>query len=246
MKVLTTLLCLFLCVAAVAQTNNAPAKVYPHPYVEGALGLNGGGYSTVSFAPSTGIDFESKHFIAEGRFSYDLARKVNDGTNNNDKGHSIGYGGMGFFRLSDGWFFGGGYSYGKTITTNYDKEASEPAFGGGKDVLRSDWSGRFQLRYFWQRDFLVTYPTPVAFTPGPGQTSPSRYCAKCDNGLQGVGFDMWMPSPATAHHWFFHVSETPYWFHTTVTDPYNLPLTADQKSHHSYSSNASFGVMYRF
>ena len=209
----------------------------PHPYVELGASTNGGGYSPLSGTASTGINIDSRRFILESNATYDTAGK-SDG---NPKGHNIGFGSNVFYRTTQGWFFGGGMSWSKTITTNYTKEAGHPEVGGGKDFSRF----RLQFMYLREENEITHYPDLVRFTPGPGQSSLSHTC-HCGSGVNGITTSLWLPSPESNHHWFFHASIPVYWFHTTITDPYNLLMTKQQESHHDASGGLTYSLMYRF
>jgi len=239
-------------VATFAQetNNNLTSAFYPHPYIEGGLALNGSGESPVSLAYDSGVDYEQDRLTLTGNLGYNSAKKLDAGN-----GHSIGFGGSAFWRPKpldgggswrSGWYVGGGAGFGKTVTDEYSKQSWQPKFGIGRDILKNDWSGRLQAAYFWQTKWLTEYPTPVQFTQGPGQPALSRTCSRCDNGLKGVEMDFWEPSPATSHHWFFHETVIPYWFHDSVTDPYDAVTTEIQKGNRHAGADAAFEMMFRF
>jgi len=64
-----------------------------------------------------------------------------------------------------------------------------------------------------------------------------------ENALQGPEFQFWLPSPGSKSHLFFRQTLGVYEFHTTVTDPTNLELTARQSSdrHHAGFLDFTFG-----
>lgn len=212
-----------------------------NPYVEIGPSLNGGGYSSVSGTGTVGLNVDTRHFLLESSATFDTAGKTNDGTENNDKGHNIACGSDVFYRLSSGWFFGSGLNWSKTITTNYDKEATHPAVGGGKDFA----SFRLQFTYFREENEITHYPTLVQFTPGPGQAQFSYTC-HCGSGVNGFETQLWYPSPMSTHHIFFHATLQTYWFHTTITDPYDTALTQQQESSRNSSGGLNYSLMYRF
>jgi len=86
--------------------------------------------------------------------SYDNARKANDNTIDNDKGHSRRLNSSIYGRPDDGWFVGGGAGWVQLSTTNYSKQAFRPSIGGGKDFIHqqyvkedcvNEWSTRSRL-----------------------------------------------------------------------------------------------------
>ncbi len=222
-------------------STEAAPKFPINPYVEIGGSANGGGYSLLSATGTVGLNVDTRHFLLESSAIFDAARKTNDGTENNVKGHDITFGSDVFYRLSSGWYFGGGLDWGKTITTNYDKEAAHPAIGGGKDFA----SFRLQFTYYREKNEITHYPTLVQFTPGPGQ-APFSYTCHCGNGVNGFETQLWYPSPMSTHHVFFHATLQTYWFHTTITDPYDTVLTQQQESSRNSSLGLNYSMMYRF
>lgn len=201
--------------------NSEPSAArYPHPYVYGGLQLNGAGYSPTAWLGGAGLNIELKHLIFDSSASYDTAHKTNDNTVNNDNGHDRNLEGNAFFRLNR-FYLGGGASWSELSTTNYTKQAWHPDFGVGRDWLREDFSLRGQVLYL---------------LPGTDHL----------NAAQGPEFSLWLPSPATAHHFFFRDTVGIYEFHTTITDPSDVPLTAAQTRSRSVTGFANLTLMYRF
>ena len=149
------------------------------------------------------------------------ARKTNDGTLNNRKGHEGFLQGRLFYRWHTGLYFGGGAQWSETSTTNYVKNSWRPVFGVGGDHFSSDWSCRWQTLYI----FLGSDKS---------------------NGMQGPEFQFWIPSPLSKHHFFYRQTLAVYVFHTTVTDPLDAALTAAQMSERHSASFLDFTVGWRF
>ncbi|HEX4427594.1 MAG TPA: hypothetical protein VH079_19490 [Terriglobales bacterium] len=157
----------------------------PRPYVYGGLSLNSGGYSPTAGAVGTGLDIDSTHAMASAEIRVDNASKEDSGT-----GHDIGARVRAFYRTEGGWYVGGGAQWSKLVTSIYSKEAWRPTFGGGKDVVRKDFSIRPQIIYV---------------LPGTDQL----------NAVQGPEFSIWMPSPKTKSHFFYRQTLGVYEFHQT-------------------------------
>jgi hypothetical protein len=195
--------------------------IYPRVFLVSTLNLNGGGFSVLSQSGNGGISLERPLYMLEGSFGYDNARKVNDNTTANIKGHSRTFGGSAMYRMRNGWFFGGGAAWGELSTTNYTKQHWAPSFGGGKDVLMQNFSFRLKCMYT---------------LPGSDRI----------NGTQGPTVTFITPSPATRHHVFFYEALSLSLFHDTVTDPSNRQLTEIQRSNRSLASYLRLWVMVRF
>ncbi len=226
------LILLLSCQGIAQHEGDVRADRFPHLYTESGISLNGGGESSVSGNISAGVAIEERHFITNLEARYDTARKANDGTVGNNKGRVRGADAELFYRFSN-WYLGSGGRFGQTLTTNYAKQSAHLAFGGGRDWFRYDYSLRIQLMYLPHAiNERTKYPD------GTG--------CKCNNGTQGLTIDFWMPSPATAHHVFFHEQFLPIWFHDTVTDPVNAPLTQLQKSNYHVSGYLQLDLMFRF
>jgi len=214
-----------------------------HPFLEPQF-FEGGGFST-GFASMGGADLEIRRFIVQATGSYDFIRKNDDNDQvPNEHGYTRGLEAQTFLRLSKN-FFGFGTRWGETAVTPYRKYSWAPEIGAGHDFLSSGgvrW--RLEGSYFRARREYTDYPTLTAFTPGPGQTSPSYYCI-CGNGVTGADMNVWVPFAARGHV-LLHYELQVFRFHTTVTDPYNLSLTASQDSQHSFSGNSTLGLAVRY
>ena len=89
--------------------NSSGSKIpWPHPFVYGGVGVNGGGYSPFSGTVGGGLRIDTRHLIWESNASYDNSRKSNDNTLDNDKGHSRHLSSSVYYRFENGWFAGGG------------------------------------------------------------------------------------------------------------------------------------------
>ena len=170
---------------------------------------------------------DSKHFAWHGEGYYNAARKTNDGTGNNPKGHDRGLVSSVYLRFSNRWLLGAGARWSQLSTTNYTKTQWRPTFGVGLDYF--DWQcqdcDNFSTRLFL--DYVL-----------PG--------SDWRNGLNGPLFSMYIPSPARHKHWFLRETFGVFVFHDTVTDPTDRQLTREQTSHHSVTSFAELTMMYRF
>jgi len=142
----------------------------PHALLVSTLGLNGAGYSTFSADMGGGVSFEPKNFIVEALADYNTARKTNDGTVDNNKGHIRSLSANVSYRLLNYWFFGTEGGWHELSTTNYTVQGWGMAAGGGKDVLISDTSARLAFTY-----------------------APSAFDKR--NGSQGFNFYLYIPSP---------------------------------------------------
>jgi hypothetical protein len=221
----------------VINNNNTPtedkpklnlAAKWPHPYLQTGLSLNGTSESTVSVNGIAGLDIEEKHFLSETFALYDTKHKDAPGISPSSKGRQRAFGGTAFYKQGN-WQYGVGAEFSQFAITEYTKQDAFGFAGAGRD-----WTDltRVQVMYFHAINERTKYPD------GSG-------CA-CTNGVQGIRFNMWMPNPATSHHWFFVIDFQPYWFHTTVTDPGNKQLTAMQESQHSVDSTLKLDLRYRF
>jgi hypothetical protein len=66
------------------------------------------------------------------------------------------------------------------------------------------------------------------------------------NAPQGPEFSLWMPSPLTSHHFFTRETVGINMSHSTVTDPSDATLTAEQIGNRSVSGFVSMNLLYRF
>lgn len=242
--VIASLLCCFAFAETPAPVSDVPA-LYPHPLIESAMDLNGGGYSPISFDAHPGLAWETSKISFTGIADYSFAKKTNDGTAGNNTGHSRSLNGDVFYKLNQHWMVGGGGDWGKTYTTNYKKLADSWRVGGGRDWFRDDISFRITAEYFRHFNESTSYPTLQTFATPTGGTIQAYGC-KCTNGVQGVIISFIEPSPYTAHHFFFHVESSVFGFHDTVTDPYDYALTRTQNGVHHLDGSSSISFIYRF
>jgi hypothetical protein len=117
--------------------------------------------------------------------SADNGHKLDSGT-----GHDTYLQVSTFLRFKRGWYGGGGAQWNKLTTDIYSKQAWRPAFGGGKDLFRDNFSVRTQVLYI---------------LPGTDRL----------NALQGPEISLWLPSPAEGRHLFYHQTVGIYGAHQT-------------------------------
>jgi hypothetical protein len=165
--------------------NSTHYSLWPRPFVDGGLSLMQGGYFPAAGNVGAGVNIEASRFIAVAAASADDARKLDSGT-----GHDAYFEARGFVRFGRGWYGGGGAQWNKLTTDDYTKQAWRPTFGGGKDVLRNDFSLRTQLLYV---------------LPGTDRL----------NASQGPEISLWWPSPATSRHLFYYQTLAIYGAHQT-------------------------------
>jgi hypothetical protein len=170
-------LLLFLDTSALAQ--------YPHPYAYGGVTSSNAGYSIVAGDVGAGLDVSTKHITALAEIWADNSRKQRSSS-----GHDVGVKARAFYRMSNGWYFGGGAQWSQLVAPGYTKAQWRPTLGGGKDVIKEGFSSRLMLLYI---------------LPGTDHL----------NALQGPEFSMWLPSPATKSHLFCRETIGAYEFHQT-------------------------------
>ena len=226
MKALALFCSLFFSLSLVAQdrtasiTQESPSWL-PRPIIYGGPSLVGNGYQTLAGSLGGGLLLDSNRLLADFEASYMNARKTNDNTTNNNKGHERFLQGRVFIPWRNNLYFGGGAQWGETATTNYTKKGWRPTFGGGGDHFGDTWSCRWQILYI---------------TKGTDKL----------NGLQGPEFQFWMPSPVSKSHFFFRESLGAYEYHTTVTDPSDRDLTNQQTSQRSTAAFLDFTLGWKF
>jgi hypothetical protein len=66
------------------------------------------------------------------------------------------------------------------------------------------------------------------------------------NAVQGPEFQLWLPSPASRSHFFYRQTAGVYAFHTTVSDPSNPLLTAQQSNDRRAAMFIDFSVGWKF
>lgn len=161
-------------------------SAWPRPYAYGGLQMSkGSGYSPAAGSAGVGLNIDTNHAIALTEFSADNAHKQDSGT-----GHDLYFQARAFYRTSRGWYVGAGTQWNKLITDPYSKEAWRPAFGGGKDFMRENFSMRAQVMYI---------------LPGTDHL----------NAVQGPEIALWLPSPESRSHFFYRQTIGLYDFHQT-------------------------------
>lgn len=183
--------------------------------------LLGNGYQNAAMSVGAGFLLNSRRILSDVEGRYTNAKKTNDNTVNNRKGHERFLQGRVFYRYRPGLYFGGGAQWSETATTNYRKAQWRPTFGGGGDHFANDYSLRWQALYVM---------------PGTDKL----------NGLQGPEFQLWLPSPASGSHFFFRETVGIYQFHTTITDPTDPTLTAQQIANKGHAAFLDFTFGWRF
>jgi len=176
--------------ALVNSTQNGPTRetgsFWPRPYAYGGLELtHGAGYSPAAGIFGSGVDIDNSHFLFLAEGSIQNARKLDSGT-----GTEYALQARSFARAADGWYFGGGAQWSKLSTVEYAKQAWRPTFGGGKDIMRENFSMRAQAVYV---------------LPGTDHL----------NAVQGPEISLWLPSPASKSHFFYRQTVGIYEFHQT-------------------------------
>jgi hypothetical protein len=182
--------------------------------------LNGAGFGN-SASVSAGVGFDSRKLILESLGSYNAARKTNDGTGNNPKGHIRSLNASAYYRLPNYWFLGTSGGWDQLSTTNYTKQSWGMRFGGGSDFIVKDTSFRL----------IGTY-TPATFDHS--------------NGIQGPSIQLMLPSPLAQGHVMFVENLDIMFLHDTITDPNDKVLTEQQKAHRSHTATLSLGLVFRF
>lgn len=184
--------CWMLLVSGVFAQNMYPAQANsqlsgPRPYAYGGLDLSKGSeWVLASSSRSWGWSgHRDESLLALTEFSADNDHKQDSGT-----GHDLYFQARVFYRISPGWYLGGGTQWNKLTTDRYSKEAWRPTFGGGKDVLRENFSMRAQVMYI---------------LPGTDRL----------NAVQGPEISLWLPSPVTRSHFFYRQTIGIYEFHQT-------------------------------
>jgi len=201
---------LYVSPAAPSDRNFAHYSLWPHPYVDGGLSLMQGGYFPAAGNLGAGLNIEASRFMAVAAVSADDAHKLDSGT-----GHDTYLQARAFLRLNRGWYSGGGAQWNKLATDIYSKQAWRLAFGGGKDLFRDNFSLRAQVLYV---------------LPGTDRL----------NASQGPEISLWLPSPATNHHFFYCQTLAIYGAHQTS-------VPGDPGTNVRYlNAYGGFMVMYRF
>ena len=228
MKSVFRIICLFLATVAFGQA--------PRPYVTGGLGLMPAGYASTAFQGTAGFEWNPKYAVFDGYVGYDNGRKDNDNTAFNYKGRDR------FVRAFIGpklglWYIGVGARYSQLSTSNYSKGGSpfdagswHPEVGLGRDfsTRSTPLFMRLQALYMARPSKEVThYPSGVS-------------CDGCGNGSHGLDVTLWFPSPEHSGHFFAKMNIVLFRFHTTVTEPDNIPLTIQQESQRFTGDSTEF------
>jgi hypothetical protein len=214
-----------------------------HPYLEPDFFTGGGGYGS-GFTSSGGIDYDARRFELQLEGTYGFIRKTNDNDQvPNEHGHTRGVDGLLYYRLHE-WFLGGGASWGETAVTPYRKYAWAPGISAGHAFFYHFTDFRIQAGWSHSLHEYTDYPTIVQFTPGPGQSAFSTYCI-CNNGVNAYNLDVSV-SLSDSGHVLLHSNFNVLRFHETVTDPYNLSMTAQQDADHGTAVSLTSGVQFRF
>jgi hypothetical protein len=189
---------------SVSQPENSDTNSWkPRPTLFGGPSLVGSGYQPVALSAGVGILLNSPTLISDEEARYMNARKTNDNTVDNRKGHERYLLARLFYRYRRGFYFGGGVQWSETSTSNYTKQAWRPTFGVGGDSFGQGYSLRWQVLYILKGTDRV-------------------------NGLQGPEMQLWLPSPLSRKHFFYRQTLGIYVLHTTITDPADPSLTARQ------------------
>jgi len=176
-----------------ASLTPGPPSWIPRATLFAGPSLLGNGYQNIAESFGGGGMLNSRKLLGDFEARYMNARKTNDNTVNNRKGHERFLEGRLFYRVRGRLYVGGGAQWSETSKTNYTKRAWRPTFGGGGDHFADAWSCRWQLIYI---------------LPG----------TDWQNAVQGPEFQFWMPSPTSKSHFFFRQTVGIYEFHTTITD----------------------------
>jgi hypothetical protein len=204
-----------------ASLTRASPSWIPHPFVYSGPSFVGNGYQTLAANLGGGLLLNSNKLLGDFEAYYMNAKKSNDGTLNNNKGHERFLQGRLFYPWHKDLYFGGGAQWSETATTNYTKKGWRPTLGAGGDHFANSWSCRWQVLYI---------------TTGTDKI----------NGVQGPEFTLWFPSPRSKSHFLFRETLGVYEFHTTVTDPTDRKLTAQQTGQRSTAAFLDFMFAWRF
>lgn len=124
-----TLIAIFVMAAAMFAQDATVTR--PQPYVAGGIQLSNSGVQNASPVYTVGVKWEPRFLLTDVYGQYNSARKTNDNTIDNFKGHTRRLEGTAFYKLNQKWFFGAGYAWSQLSTTNYSKSGYHPELGGG-------------------------------------------------------------------------------------------------------------------
>jgi hypothetical protein len=193
----------------------------PHLLLLPTFNISDAGFAPISLSVGGGLSFEPRYAIVEAIATYDNAHKTNDGTVDNTKGHIRSIVASTFVRMPGYWFVGGETGWDQLSTTNYKKSSRTIVFGGGRDL--SVWNTDARIK--------VSYALPVL---------------DHINGVQGVNFTLYLPSPLRQKRFVYYDSIGLAFFHATITEPNNPSLTAAQQSDRDFAISCVVGVFMRF
>jgi hypothetical protein len=218
--ILSALSLLFGCTEAFSAELPLSNPYIPRPYAILGFSINGSGYQAISENVGGGLRVDAPHILSSVEVGYGNARKVNDATINNHSGHERSAQARTFYKIGNGFYFGGGAQWSQTSTTNYSKQSWRPTLGIGKDLLRNTYSLRVQCMYILRGSDTI-------------------------NGSQGSEISLTYPSPASNHHFYFRSVIGVYRFHTT--DTFSDPITSTmQRGEHHITGNLAYHFIYRF
>jgi hypothetical protein len=218
--ILSAVSLLFGCTEAFSAELPLPNPYIPRPYAIVGFSINGSGYQPISENVGGGFRVDAPHFLSSVEVGYGNARKVNDATVNNHSGHERSAQARTFYKIGNGFYFGGGAQWNQTSTTNYSKQSWRPTLGMGKDLLSKTYSLRLQCMYILRGSDKI-------------------------NGSQGPEISLTYPSPTSNHHFYFRSVIGVYRFHTT--DTFSDPVTsAMQRGEHHVTGNLAYSIIYRF
>ena len=106
---------------------------FPRPLLFGGPSLVGNGYQTFAGSVGGALLLNSSKLLGDFEAQYMNAKKTNDNTLNNRKGHERFLVGRLFYPWRKGLYFGGGAQGSETSTTNYTKKQWRPALGSFLD-----------------------------------------------------------------------------------------------------------------
>jgi hypothetical protein len=214
-----------------------------HPYVDPQIFSGGAGYGP-GFVGDGGVDYIARRFEIQLSSSYGFIRKTNDNDQTpNEHGHTRGVEALALYRLHK-WFLGGGAEWDETAVTPYRKYSWAPEISAGRTFFYHFVDFRVQGAWWHALHEYTDYPNVAKFTPGPGQQALSTYCL-CNNGVTGYGVDV-LISMSDWGHVLLHSNFGLIRFHETVTDPYNLSLTARQDADRNTAASLTSGIEFRF
>ena len=106
--ILSTLSLLFGCTEAFSAELPLSNPYIPRPYAIVGFSINGSGYQAISENMGGGLRVDAPHILSSVEVGYGNARKVNDATINNHSGHERSAQARTFYKIGNGFYFGGG------------------------------------------------------------------------------------------------------------------------------------------